>query len=84
MKQKDIALIAIVVFISAIFSYMISNAIFASPKKRSQKVEVVEPIDTVFERPGERYFNANSLNPTKQIKIGENPNTKPFDAPPQQ
>lgn len=78
MKQKDIALIAIVVFFSAIFSYFISNAIFASPENRQQQVEVVEPISSDFKSPDVRYFNDESIDPTQTITIGENTNNDPF------
>ncbi|MFO0781865.1 MAG: hypothetical protein U0524_03160 [Candidatus Saccharimonadales bacterium] len=78
MKQKDIALIIIVVFFSAIFSYFISNAIFASPKDRKQEVEVVQPITADFPKPDERFFNDQAFDPTQTITIGNNANTDPF------
>jgi len=78
MKQKDIALIIIVVFFSAIFSYFVSSAIFVSPKDRKQKVEVVQPITSDFPKPDERFFNDSAFDPTQTIIIGENANTDPF------
>ncbi len=78
MKQKDIALIVIVVFFSAVLSYFISNALFASPKNRQQQVEVVQPITTDFPTPDERFFNDKAFDPTRTIIIGENANTDPF------
>ena len=78
MKQKDIALIAIVVFFSAIFSYFISNAIFASPDKRQQQVEVVRAITTEFPKPDERFFNDQAFDSTRIIVIGDDTNTDPF------
>jgi hypothetical protein len=78
MKQKDLALIAIIVVFSAIFSYFISNAIFASPKNRQQQVEVVEPITSDFPQPDSHYFNEKAFDPTKIITIGKNANPDPF------
>jgi len=78
MKQKDIAVILIVVFFSAIFSYFVSSAIFVSPKDRKQKVEVVQPITSDFPKPDERFFNSSAFDPTQTIIIGENANTDPF------
>jgi hypothetical protein len=83
MKQKDIAIIIIVVTISALASYFLSNALFAAPDDRRMKVEVVERIDTSFERPDAKYFNSQSLNPSKQIRIGDSPNNTPFNTPAQ-
>jgi hypothetical protein len=44
MKQKDMLLILVIIFISAIMSLVVSKAIFTSPKNRQQQVEIVHPI----------------------------------------
>jgi hypothetical protein len=79
MKQKDIALIAVIVIISAIFSLILSNVLFASPKDRQEKVEVVTPISAEFTLPDKKYFNELALDPTQVIQIGDNNNPKPFN-----
>jgi hypothetical protein len=79
MKQKDIILIGAVVVITAVISYFGSNALFGGPKKHNTKVEVVEQIDADFTQPDQRYFNANSIDPTRLIQIGNNDNTQPFN-----
>lgn len=78
MKQKDIALIAVIIFISAIISYFVSNAVFGSPKTRQQQAEVVQPITTNFPQPDTRYFNTSAFDPSKPISISQNTNTDPF------
>lgn len=80
MKQKDIALIAVVVIISAVISVLVSNVVFAPPKNRQQKVEVVQPISADFPVPDSHYFNSQSIDPTKLITIGDNTNPDPFSA----
>lgn len=79
MKQKDYALIAIIIILSGVISLVFSNIFLGSPKKRQEKVEVVDTIQADFSTPDAKYFNANSLNETKVIKIGESPNTNPFN-----
>lgn len=79
MKQKDIALIIIIVFISGVASFFLSNMLFASPDKRDQKVEKVEPITADFPAPDRKYFNENSIDPTQLIQIGESTNPNPFN-----
>lgn len=79
MKQKDIALIIIVIFISGVTSFFISNALFASPENRQQKVEVVEAISATFPTPNSKYFNSQSVNPTELIQIGNSTNPNPFN-----
>jgi len=80
MKQKDIALIIVIIFFTAIFSYFISNTLFASPKNRQTQVEVVQPITADFPTPDTRYFNGSAIDPTQTITISENANTDPFKA----
>jgi hypothetical protein len=79
MKQKDIVLIIVVIFISAVFSIVLSGAIISNPKSRSQKVEVVEKISSEFPSPNAKYFNDKSIDPTQLIRIGDNTNTTPFN-----
>ena len=78
MKQKDIALIIIIVFISAIVSVVASKLVFAPPKNRQQSVQVVSAIHPDFPTPDTKYFNDSSIDPTKLITIGNNPNPDPF------
>ena len=80
MKQKDIALIILIVFISAIISLFVSKAIFTSHKNRSQQVEVVQAITADFPEPNKNYFNKEAFDPTKVIVIGENANPNPFSS----
>ncbi|HEX8183039.1 MAG TPA: hypothetical protein VF575_05565 [Candidatus Saccharimonadales bacterium] len=78
MKQKDIALILVISIVSGIFSLIIGHFIFAAPKDRQQKVEVVSAITTDFAIPDTKYFNNDSINPTQLIRIGESTNSAPF------
>lgn len=78
MKQKDIIIIIVAVFISGILSFILSSKIFAVPSDQQAEVEVIEPITAQFTEPDSRYFNNNSVNPTKPIRIGENQNKQPF------
>ncbi|MDZ7744369.1 MAG: hypothetical protein U5K77_01265 [Candidatus Saccharibacteria bacterium] len=80
MKQKDIALVIIIIFITGIFSFILSNLLISTPENRQQEVEVVHPIVSEFPTPDERFFNEDSINPTQEIRIGtDDPNTSPFD-----
>jgi hypothetical protein len=79
MKQKDIVLIIVVAAVSGIISLVVGHLVFAAPKDRQQKVEVVDAITTDFAAPDSKYFNSKSINPTQLISIGENANTTPFN-----
>lgn len=78
MKKKDLALIAVVAFFSAIVSLVVSNLLFVTPENRQQQVEVVQPITSSFPQTDERYFNKDAIDPTQQITIGQEANTDPF------
>ena len=80
MKQKDIALIVLTVGITSMLSYFVAGSFIASPEKRKYKVEVIEAISSDFQRPSDKYFNGNSLNPTQTITIGQDGNPQPFNA----
>ena len=78
MKQKDILTIAALVLVSAFVSVVLSKVFITSPKNRSQQVEVVDKITSNFPAPSNKYFNDNSVDPTKLIQIGDSPNPQPF------
>lgn len=80
MKQKDIALIAVIAIVSGVVSFLVSGWIFAKPADRAQKVEVVDVITSDFPLPDSKYFNASAVDPTQLIEIGDTNNPNPFNA----
>lgn len=84
MKQKDIGTILVVAFISVVFSLILSGRLLDSPADRKTEVEVVQPISAEFPMPStdtrfKKYFNDQSINPTKLIQIGDGSNNNPFN-----
>ena len=84
MKQKDIVLILVMVFVGAVIALLVSKWVFSSPANRNQSAEVVDVITADFPQPPPKYFNADSVNPTQQIEIGTGTNPNPFNTKPQQ
>ena len=80
MKQKDIALIVLVVGVSGFISYFASGFLFASAEDKKQQVEVVQPLTSQFTEPDKKYFNDQSIDPTQLIRIGDSTNQQPFNA----
>ena len=78
MKQKDVAVIIVVAFISGIASFLISNKLFVSADSRQQQAEVVDPITASFQTPSKTYFNSSSIDPTQSSALGDSSNTDPF------
>ncbi len=79
MKQKDISLIIVVSFISAVLSVFLSGAVFNSSGDKRLQAEVVTPISSDFNQPSKQYFNSEANDPTQIIRIGENTNQQPFN-----
>lgn len=79
MKQKDIALIIVVAFISAMLSFFVSNKIFVTPKNRQQRVEVVDKITAEFKEPDKRFINPESINPILNTPLEPGTNQNPFN-----
>lgn len=81
MKQKDMAMILLVVSFAGICSFFVSKLIFTGGANRNIPVEIVQPITTEFD-PGDarysKFFNEDALNPTMLIRIGDTNNKKPF------
>lgn len=78
MKSKDITLIIVVAFAAGIIALLVSNFFLTAPDDLVTQVEDVQPITAEFPFPDDKYFNAQSENPTRLIQIGENQTTNPF------
>lgn len=78
MKQKDIAVVIIIAFVSAIVSFIASSKLFVTPSNRQQKAEVVDAIDASFQTPSKKYFNSNSIDPARPSGVGGDTNQNPF------
>jgi len=77
-KQKDVAMLLIVIFVAGVFSFVVSKIFFTSSKNRNYSVQVVEPISEEFQQPDKRVFNEQAINPTQLIQIGDSTNPQPF------
>lgn len=78
MKKNDIAQMILVVGLSAMAAFLVTTKLITGPKSRSTKVEVVEKISSDFPAADTRIFNANALDPTIDITIGNTFNNQPF------
>lgn len=77
MKQKDIAVVIVIIFLSGILSFLISGKIFVTPENRQQQVEKVDEITADFQKLNQRYFNETSINPTQSSQLNDT-NETPF------
>ena len=70
MKQKDVALIIVMVFVGGVLALVISRFIFSAPSNRQQTAEIVDVITPEFSVPPSKYFNSNANNPAQPITLG--------------
>lgn len=78
MKQKDLALVAVVAVFSIIVASLASNVLIGHGGGRQQQAETVDAISATFDQPSKDYFNNDSVDPTQIIRIGDNSNQAPF------
>jgi len=74
MKQKDIILVIVMVFIGGVLALAVSNFVFSAPKNRQQTAEIVDVIAPDFSSPPPKYFNSNANNPAQPITLGTDDN----------
>ena len=79
MKQKDIALIVLMVFVSGVISFFLTNMLIVSSSGR-QSAPKADIINSDFTQPDSKYFNSSSIDPTQLIHIGTGSNPNPFSA----
>ncbi|HEU5187531.1 MAG TPA: hypothetical protein VFT87_03440 [Candidatus Saccharimonadales bacterium] len=79
MKKNDIALIILITSITLVISYLVVKALFGEPAGQQTTVEKVESIASTIQEPSARIFNANAINPTVVIQIGNPSNQQPFN-----
>lgn len=77
-KQTDIAMLVLVTALSLVIAYLLGGAIINSPESRSTPVEIAIPISAEFPEVDTRIFNADAINPTELIKIGDSNTDNPF------
>lgn len=83
MRRKDVVVVITIAVFTALISFIISNIVFGTPKKKPVKVPVVQKIDPTFPDTSasdqyKAFFNNKAINPTQLIKIGDTKNTTPF------
>jgi hypothetical protein len=78
MKKNDIAIIILIVSISLVGAYFLGQAFLGGESSKSAQVEVVEKISPTVKDPDPKIFNANAINPTIPINIGNPSNQQPF------
>lgn len=78
MKKSDIALLALIVSLTLVISFLVVKTIFGEATNEATKVEKAESISANVVEPSPATFNRDAINPTVVIQIGNSGNQQPF------
>ncbi len=78
MKKSDIALLALIVSLTLVISFLVVKTIFGEATNEATKVEKAESISANLVEPSPTIFNRDAINPTVVIQIGNSGNQQPF------
>jgi len=78
MKKSDLALLALIVSLTLVISFLVVKAIFGEATNQATKVEKAESISANLVEPSPSIFNHDAINPTVVIQIGNSGNQQPF------
>ncbi len=70
MKRTDIAMIVFIASISMIFSYFIATTVLGDIQNEAVTVKTIDAITKDVNKPDERIFNEDAVNPTVEVYIG--------------
>ena len=79
MKKSDWAAIILIVALVGIASYFVVGAIMPSPSENPQSVPIATGITSDIVEPSKEIFNADAINPTVRITIGNQSDERPFN-----
>jgi hypothetical protein len=69
MKKTDIAMLILIVAVSAGIAYFVAHSIFGNMTEKGQTVKTVDPITSQVEAPDSKIFNENAINPSVEVNI---------------
>lgn len=79
MKKTDIALVILIAAISVIGAYWLGNLFLADPAESVVVVPYIEEVSATVTQPDEETFNAQALNPTVEVYVGDCSGTQVWD-----
>jgi len=78
MKKSDLAILALIVSLTLVITFLIVKAVFGEVQNGTTKVEKADSISASIVQPSAKVFNHNAINPTVVIQIGNTGNQQPF------
>lgn len=80
MKRNEIALILVVVGLVVLMTYSLVNVVFGKTALSPVSVKSADSISASIDNPPDpSVFNANAINPSVSVTIGEQSDQQPFN-----
>lgn len=71
MKRSDIITVIVIAAAGALASFFILNALLGDPNTKSVSFKTITVISKDLQTPNPEIFNANAINPTVEVYVGE-------------
>ncbi len=71
MKKTDIAALVLIASLSLLFAYLAASAVLGNAKPENVTIKTVEEISSSVKQPDSTVFNADAINPTVEVIIGD-------------
>lgn len=71
MKRSDIVSIILVASVGMIATFFLGQAVLGDPNEKSVSYKVVQEITDDLQMPDEEVFNADAVNPTVEVYVGD-------------
>jgi hypothetical protein len=69
MKRTDIAMIVLIVAVSAGIAYFVANSLFGGKTENGVTVKTIDPITSVIQSPDASIFNKDAINPSIEVTV---------------
>jgi hypothetical protein len=69
MKRTDIAMIVLIVAVSAGIAYFVANSLFGGKTESGVTVKTIDPITSVIQPPDNKIFNKDAMNPSVGVSV---------------
>ncbi len=74
MKKSDSAALIVISSLSVLVAYFMASAVIGSPNSQTTSVKTIDAISAEVVAPDASIFNADAINPTVEVVIGDNQN----------
>jgi hypothetical protein len=75
MKRTDIAMIVLIIAVSAGIAYFVANSLFGGKTENGVTVKTIDPITSVIQPPDPTIFNKDAINPSVEVNVSNTSST---------